>query len=144
MKKNYIYIVILIAIVVSFIPFNLELSPERHLKIIDLNKAPMIDAIVRQTWYQYSLEIRGEVDVPVSKMGEVTLYRRLVRTNALSIIMGAIKQFRDLGLHASIWTDESVGVFAQGYEDKWFHGGTAPKTGSILLREKRLGRGGHP
>ena len=139
-NKTIYFVIIIVAIVLSFtIPFNMEISPERQLKIVDSDRKPLPNAVVRQTWYQYSLEKRGEVDILTNEMGEIFFPKRVIRTRIFSLIFGAIKQVRDLGIHASVGSDESIGVFAKGYENKWFHGGSAPKKGQIILVKGKRG-----
>ena len=144
-KVNMIILSIALVVCVLIMPFNLLISKERCLIVTDKNNTPLTKAVVRQIWYQYSLNIRGEVDLIVNQDGEVVLKKRVVKTTLISLVTGAIKEFNKVGIDASFGSNDSIGVLAEGYENKWIHNGEGLKNiykiKIIMKRERGQGNG---
>ena len=132
-RANRSLIIILIVMpIIAFLPFSLTMAPSRELHIVDESDAPAQNATARQIWYQYSLGISGKEDFQSDSTGLIKLPKREVNTNILSLIAGAINKFKTLGIHASYTSDESIGIFTPGHQDKWFYNGKGIKTKVIL------------
>ncbi len=122
-KLAFVWILLLL-IGVSFVPFELTIAPERKLRITDSKGNPIANARVRQIWYQYALNIKGEVDFKSDLSGEVILPRRAIRTNIFSLMSGTIKEISELGSNAGLRSTESIGILAEGFRERWFHSAT--------------------
>ena len=134
-KRMWIYLLILVgAIIAMLIPFNLVMAPERELKIIDSDGNTVGNAMVRQIWSQYSLDLHGETDFTVNPRGEVSLPERAVRTNIASLISGAVIQIYDLKIHASFRSRERIAIFVPGYPSKWFYDGKGLESGTVVFQ----------
>jgi hypothetical protein len=133
MKHTYIYLTSLILLLFIFCPFNLEIAPKRLLRVIGSNGITLQDAIVRQTYFQYSLGQRDEFDLTVDKKGEVVIPQRKVRTNIFSLLLGALTQIKNAGIHANFGSDEIIMVFAANYSTKSFYEGRGLDSGTIIL-----------
>lgn len=133
-RKRWSFLTIFAALMISlFLPFELTMATSRHLIITDTKGGQIPCVLVRQIWHQYSLDVRGEEDLVLLLDNTASLPNRKINTTVFSIVAGAIKQFRELGIHASYFSDEMVGIFAKGYEDKWLHGGANPEKRQIVL-----------
>ncbi len=127
-----IYLLFGIAIL-SFIPFNLVIAPERNLTFLSSNELPVENAIIEQTWYQYALGIRGNIDLKVNYEGHVLLPMRVVRTNIISLLRGSIIQFKSLGIHAGFGSSEIITLFLNDQPVKWFYDGKGLESGRIYI-----------
>ena len=134
---HYLVIFFLLILLVLNIPFELVIAPERKFRVIDSNSNPISDAVVRQIWHQYSLGIRGQIDLRSNLKGEVFLQRRAVRTSLITLIWGGIKEYKELGIHASVGSWESIGIFVNGIKDKWIHDGKGLETGIVVMKKEQ-------
>jgi len=137
-KRMWHYLVIfllLILLALSF-PFELVMAPERKFRITDSNGNPISDALVRQRWDQYALNVHGEIDMKPNLRGEVFLPRRAVRTNLMALIFGGIKEFKDLGIHASVGSSEGIAIFVSGLPHKWIYDGKGLEAGTVVMRKE--------
>jgi len=130
---HYLVVVLLVILLVLCIPFDLVMAPKREFRIIDSNGNSITDAVVRQIWHQYSLGIREQIDLRPNLKGEVLLQRRVVKTNLITLIYGGIKQYKELGIHASVGSWESIGIFVNGLQDKWIHDGKGLESGILVM-----------
>jgi hypothetical protein len=133
---HYLVLFFLVILLVLFIPFDLVIAPKREFRVTDSKGNPITDAIVRQIWHQYSLGVRGQIDLRSNLKGEVSLERRVVRTNLIALIGGGIKEYKEVGIHASVGSWESVGIFVNGVQDKWIHDGKGLETGTVVMRKE--------
>jgi hypothetical protein len=132
--KNYL-IIATACIVLFLIPFKLTLAPERKIKVLTASEKPIRDATVRQIWCQYSLGVKGEEDFQTNSNGVVNLPKREVRTNIAKLCFGAINNFRKYFINAGYGSKESIGVFAKGYPDEWFHNSKNKPIDVIMLKK---------
>ena len=132
----FLIFLFLILLVLSF-PFELVMAPERKFQITDSMGNPINDAAVRQIWYQYALGVRREIDLRPNLKGQVFLPRRAVRTNLMALIFGGINEFKDLGIHASVGSSESIGIFVSGLQDKWIHDGEGLEGGTVVMGSEK-------
>lgn len=133
--RNYkFFLAIFVASIIAVIfPFNLTMAPRRDLIIVNSKGTPI--PFVRQIWHQYSLNVHGEEDFFIFSNNHVSLPKREVKTNLLSIIIGAFRETRQLLIHASYRSSESIGVFATGYQNAWFYNGKGLDQGKVILVE---------
>jgi hypothetical protein len=136
-KMRIFLIVVTICTVLSLFPIKLTLAPERNIKIQNLNEKPIKDATVRQVWCQYSLGVKGEEDFKVNSDGTINLPKREVSTNIFMLFIGALNNFRKYFINAGYGSRESLGVFAQGYSDRWIHDPKNKRVDAIILEEAR-------
>ena len=127
-------IVAAVCIVLVLIPFKLTLAPERKITVLDTNEKPIREAIVRQVWYQYSLGVKGEEDFQTNSEGLVNLPKREVSTNIVKLFFGALNNFRKYFINAGYGSKESIGIFAKGYPDKWFHDFRKKQIDTVVLQ----------
>jgi hypothetical protein len=138
-KKFYLYAGVLGLMVICVnVPFDMELAPERQLQVVNSDGNPLPRAVVRQIWYQYSLRERGEAQFQASNKGEVLLPRRTVQTTILALFWGAINEIREIGIHASFFSDEHIVVLADGYPPHIFFNGKGLKGGRAVIRKGPL------
>ncbi len=130
---HYLVLFLLVVLLVLFIPFDLVIAPKREFRVTDSKGNPITDAAVRQIWHQYSLGVRGQIDLRPNLKGEVFFQRRVVRTNLIALILGGIKEFKELGIHASVGSWESIGIFVNGFQDKWIHDGKGLEGGAVII-----------
>ena len=130
--KSYLVIIIIISTLL-FIPFNLSISPKRSLTIKDINGNLIEGAVVRQVWYQYSLNIKGEEDFITNSNGIVNIPNRNVRTTIFNLVLGAFNNFRQYFINAGYTSHESIGVFANGYTEKWIHNPDGRQANIIII-----------
>jgi hypothetical protein len=131
--RRNIIIVLLILLIATFIPFDMTMSPSRDLNIVDESGSPVQNAIVRQIWNQYSLGISGEEDFKTDSKGMVMLPKRSVSSTIFRIIIGAIKNVKKTGIHASFSTSEDVAILADGFKIRWFYDGRGLESSVIKL-----------
>jgi len=132
-----------IVCIMLLLPFDLTIARERKLAVVNIAGEPIATARVQQTWYQYSLNVRDEVESSVDNTGRLLLPKRAVRTTAGAILLGALREFMSTTIHASYGSDEFITVFASGYETRDLadkHGWEVPRSGVIVLT-KRLNEG---
>jgi len=131
----YLTLVLLVLLLALYIPFDLVMAPKREFRIIESNGNPITEAVVRQIWHQYSLGIRGQIDLRPNSKGEVLLQERAVQTNLITLICAGIKQYKEVGIHASVGSWESIGIFVNGLQDKWIHDGKGLESGILVLEK---------
>ncbi len=136
-KQLYILIIIILIFLILVFPFKIEMAKKRTLTIIDSDGKPVSSAIVRHNWDNYSLNIRGEIDYSVDYKGRVSIKGQSVRTSLISIILGSIKELSKTGIHTSFGSRESIGILAEGFEDRWFYDGKGLNSNVIAINKKK-------
>jgi hypothetical protein len=135
--KNWLYLLILFLLIILIsIPFELTISPERKFQILDRYGNLIKNGSVRQNWDQYALNVHGGIDVKPGNNGEVYLPRRSVRTSAVVLFWGAIKEFKSYGIHASFGSSEGIGIFVPGFVDTWIYNGKGIERGIVIIGKK--------
>jgi hypothetical protein len=115
-KKKYLILPLLFVIIFMFWPYEHTIAPERKFRVVDENTMPIKSALVRQSWYQYSLGITGEERKTTGVDGAVVFQKRTVRTRRVDLFCGAIKKILEYTIHASIGPSDTIVVSASGYE----------------------------
>jgi hypothetical protein len=134
-RKMYLICFLLLIIVVLFWPFDLTIAPERKFKVVDEKANPVSAAIVQQTWYQYSLQVREEEKIAAGSDGSAVLPKRAVRTRWIDLLCGAVKKIVKYAIHASIGSSDIIIVSAFSYESKSFLDGEGLGNTVILKRK---------
>lgn len=133
-RRIWIFLSILGAVIIVIIfPFNLVIAPERKLQILDNNGNPIANALVSQFWDQYSLGEHGEIRLTTNSEGRIILPKREVRTTILSLLRGGLKEFRDLGIHASYGSGEDIFISLNNHLGKSFHDGKGLESGKVII-----------
>jgi hypothetical protein len=138
-KKIYWFAAVLgVSILLSLLPFELEMAPQRQFQIVDDHDRPLGPAVIRQIWYQYSLGERGEIETMADVSGKVLLPARVVRTSVLSLLIGAVREFREVGIHgASFISDDNIIVFVKGFPPHIYFAGKGLRGGKAIIRKGR-------
>lgn len=136
-KKRIALLVVLLAClcVLAFVPFDLRIAPAHTFKIIDSENTPIGNAVIRQTWYQYSLGVSGEEEFTSNLSGIVNIPLRSVETSWFKLLKGAYKQFSELGIHAGYFSDESISVVSNNYKKLWIYKNDIPINGEVQLNK---------
>jgi hypothetical protein len=122
-----------VVIILIVFPFNLEISPERKLQIFDSYGKPISNALIRQTWYQYSLGERGVIKIKTNSNGQALILKKEIRTRIISLFGGAVKEFMSTGIHASYGSHESITIFVNGHPNKTFYDGKGLESGKVNI-----------
>lgn len=139
--KFWLFIGILgVLLVICVIPFDLEIAPERRLQIVNAEGQSLGGARVRQILDQYSLRQSWEEDVQANNSGEVFLAKKIIRTSVFSLIKGAIEEILELGIHASLKSNENILVDANGFPPHIYLNGKGLKSGKAVIRKGPLGK----
>jgi hypothetical protein len=116
-----LFLILLLIPALLVFSFKLTIAPQCKLKVVDSNNQPIPHAWVRDIWQQYSLEETGhEQDIILDDQGCVLLPERFIQTNLISLISGAIKNFKTYRVHAGYCSSSYIMVIAPGYEGQWF------------------------
>lgn len=130
---------LMLLVVLAFSPFDLQMAPLRHFQIMDVQGHPLGGAIVRQVWYQYSLGEQGEVELKTDTEGDVSLPARAIRTSIFSLLKGAMREIREVGIHgASFLSDETITIIADGFPAHIYFSGKGLKIGKVIIRKGPL------
>ncbi len=89
--------------------------------------------MVRQTWYQYSIEYRKESTHHTTVDGFVFLPSRIIRTKLFDLVYGAARKVFQYRLHTSIGSSDSIAVHAEGYGWRTFHDGKGLESKIVVL-----------
>src|ERR1700730_10330821 len=102
---------VVIMAVLLFYPFKKTLVPEQRVLVVTKEMHPIRNAMVRQSWQDYSLERYGhEEDRPTDEDGRITFPTRTIRAPLLWRVIGPLASIAGQGVHASfgVRTDMSV------------------------------------
>jgi len=130
LRKFQIFGIILIAFIA---PFRLTIAPVRTLKIVEPDHTPVKGATIEQNVHQYSLNFHKSTEYKSDLNGDVTIPRQSTYTNVLLMIWGAVRETARVGLEAGYGSEESIGVFVNGYKDTWFYNGEGLDNDLIVL-----------
>ena len=100
-RKIVIVISVFLASLILY-PFKKVMVPEQHVLIVTKDMHPIENAIVRQSWQDYSLERYGhEEDLPTDTHGRVTFPARSIRAPLVWRLLGPLASIAGQGVHAS-------------------------------------------
>ncbi len=120
-------------VAVFFAPFNFVIAPERRLQFLDKQGRPIVDALIRQNWDQYSLDEHRGVLLKTDSEGRVILPKREIKTSIIDLIRGAIKQNQQLGIHAGYFSSEYVSIRVNEKVGKQFYAGKGLESGKVII-----------
>lgn len=99
-RKWIIVILASLALLLLF-PFKVMVVPEQRVLVVTNNMHPVRDALVRQSWRNYSLEGEGhEEDLPTDAHGRVTFPTRTIRAPLVWRLFGPLASIAGQGVHA--------------------------------------------
>lgn len=100
-RKRVAIIVVILAVGLLF-PFKKTLVPEQRVLVVTKEMRPIRNAMVRQSWQDYSLERYGhEEDRPTDENGRITFPTRTIRASLLWRVIGPLASIAGQGVHAS-------------------------------------------
>jgi hypothetical protein len=100
-RKGLVLLLLFLAVLILF-PFKKTIVPSRRVLVVTQDMHPVKDALVRQTWQDYSLERTGhEEDLSTDLQGRVTFPARTIRANLVWRVLGPLATIGGQGLHAS-------------------------------------------
>jgi hypothetical protein len=86
----------LVALVVIFFPFSTRVVPAWDLYVVDENRKPLADVMVRETWQHHNVEIHGnEASGFSDATGKVSFPKRTVRASIAERALGIARRLRD-------------------------------------------------
>jgi hypothetical protein len=138
MKKKYIIAEILLLLVFSYMPFNLTIAPKREFTVLDSSDRPVGNALAKQAWYQYSLRYTEEAELRSDINGKISFPRRVVKTSLVSLISKGIGKIIEYKLDASIGSTDTIGVFVEGHDWKWFYDGIGLDSGVVKFEAESM------
>ena len=116
------------------VPFDLVVSPERQLTFVDQFGAPVADAEVWQIWHQYSLGLSGDVIIRTDVNGTIYLPKHVVNTSVKTLLFGALKELRELGIHASYSSSEHVMIKISQQNIKSYYNGKGLENERVVIK----------
>jgi hypothetical protein len=100
-RKRVIVILVLLAVLLLY-PFKKTLVPEKRVLVVTNDMHPVSNALVRQSWKDYSLEAEGhEEDLRSDVNGRITFPTRTIRAPLLVRIFGPLVSIVGQGVHSS-------------------------------------------
>jgi hypothetical protein len=100
-RKPVIVILVLLAALLLY-PFQKTLVPEKRVLVVTKDMHPVTNALVRQSWTDYSLGAVGhEEDLRTDANGRITFPARTIRAPLLVRIFGPLASIVGQGVHAS-------------------------------------------
>lgn len=100
-RKRVIVVIVFLAVLVLY-PFKKTLVPEQRVLVVTEDMHPISNAMVRQSWQDYSLERYGhEEDLPTDTHGRVTFPARSIRAPLVWRLLGPLASIAGQGVHAS-------------------------------------------
>ena len=109
--RKLVALVVVILAVLLLYPFKKTLVPEQRVLVVTKEMHPIRNAMVRQSWQDYSLERYGhEEDRPTDENGRITFPTRTIRARLLWRVIGPLASIAGQGVHASfgVHTDMSA------------------------------------
>ena len=128
---------ILLSVALTFLaPFRLTIADKREFRVVDENATPVRGSLARQTWNQYSLGFESEETYKADADGNILLPKRVIFTNLILLISGAIYKITKYSINASFKSSDSIGVYADGYEWLWFYDGKGLEKKLVVLKRQ--------
>lgn len=137
LPKHYFIVLSLAFIIALVLPYEITMAPERNIKVVDHNHNVLSNILVRQVWYQYAIDIKGEEDFITNAKGYVSLPKRSIKTNLWSLIVGGISNFSELSIHASFSSEENIGFFGKGFKNYWHYSDEGTIENGMVIMESK-------
>jgi hypothetical protein len=109
-RKLVALIVVILAVLLLY-PFKKTLVPELRVLVVTQEMHPIRNAMVRQSWQDYSLERYGhQEDRLTDENGRIMFPTRTIRASLLWRVIGPLASIAGQGVHASfgVHTDTSA------------------------------------
>jgi len=101
-NRKWLVLLLLFLTGLILFPFKKTVVPSTRVLVVTRDMHPVKDALVRQTWQDYSLEKTGhEEDLRTDFQGRVTFPARTVRANLVWRVLGPLASIGGQGVHAS-------------------------------------------
>jgi hypothetical protein len=101
-KRKWVIVILASLAILVLYPFKITVVPEKRVLVMTKNMHPVRDALVRQSWQNYSLEREGhEEDLPTDAHGRVTFPTRTIRAPLVWRLLGPLASIAGQGVHAS-------------------------------------------
>ena len=101
-KRKWVIVILASLVILVLYPFKMIVVPEKRVLVIISDMHPVRDALVRQSWQNYSLEREGhEEDLPTDAHGRVKFPTRTIRTPLVWRLLGPLASIAGQGVHAS-------------------------------------------
>ncbi len=101
-KRKWVIVILASLTILVLYPFKITVVPETRVLVMTNDMHPVRDALVRQTWQNYSLEREGhEEDLPTDAHGRVTFPTRTIRAPLVWRLLGPLASIAGQGVHAS-------------------------------------------
>jgi len=100
--RKWVIVIIVMLTVLLLCPFKKTLVPEQRVLVVTKDMHPIRNAMVRQSWQDYSLERYGhEEDLPTDTHGRATFPTRSIRAPLVWRLLGPLASIAGQGVHAS-------------------------------------------
>ena len=101
-KRKWVIVILASLAILVLYPFKITVVPEKRVLVITNDMHPVRDALVRQSWQNYSLEREGhEEDLPTDAHGRVTFPTRTIRASLVWRLLGPLASITGQAVHAS-------------------------------------------
>lgn len=123
-------------LIIMFAPFNLTIAERRAFRVVDQKGIPVREAMVAQTWNQFSLHYMNKEICKVDANGYMLLPTRTLTARLFDLVSGAIGNILEYTINAGIGSYDYVVVYADGYEVTSFTNGKGLESGIVVLKKK--------
>lgn len=114
-KRKRLIVILGIVSVLLIYPFKKTLVPEQHVLVVTKDMHPVTNALVRQSWQDYSLESAGhEDDARTDVNGRITFPSRTIRAPLLLRMLGPLISIVGQGIHTSFGVHTNMVPLANG------------------------------
>ena len=101
-KRKWVLVILASLAILGLYPFQITVVPEKRVLVMTNDMHPVRDALVRQSWQNYSLEREGhEEDLRTDAHGRVTFPTRTIRAPLVWRVLGPLASVAGQGVHAS-------------------------------------------
>ena len=108
-KRKWVIVILASLVILVLYPFKMTVVPEKRVLVIINDMHPVRDALVRQSWQNYSLEREGHLeDLPTDAHGRVTFPTRTIRAPLVWRLLGPLASIAGQGVHASFGVHTDV------------------------------------
>jgi hypothetical protein len=123
-----------VLITCAFLPFERIVAPDWSVVVVDERGQPLVNAAVRESWQDYSVQNHGNEETVFTDMqGKAHFHARRIRKSEAAALSGCLSQIMQTGVHASCGPHSHVFAMKSGYSDKDLsnYGGDTMSDGSF-------------
>ena len=133
--KRMKFLIILLFIALFLYPFESTVVPAKNVLVVTEDWKPIQDAMVRQSWKNYSLEYEGhEQDSRTDENGRVTFPRRTMRASILRRLVYPLWNLLRQGIHASFGVQTSMVPLGEVSEKPIGKNIVEARSGDVIFR----------